>query len=803
MLISNYIKVITRSLRKSTLFSLINILGMAISLASCVLISLFVFDELQYDRHHAHGDRTFRLYNARIGEEGVTNYYPIVPNTFGPYMQKDFPEIESHMRMMDMYGEVLFEKDSKKFMEGGGVYAEPNIFDMLSINVLSGDPNTALTEVNTIALSKPLAEKYFGDNNPVGEIINFSHRPVKVTAVFESLPTHSHLSLNYMVSFVTASQNWNEQRRENWIWQQFFTYLRLKPNTDAAALEAKFPAFIDKYAREKTKAEGFIYEPHLQNIRDIYLHSSKFEWEISKRGNAQTVYALTVSGALILIIACLNFVNLSTARSMKRMKEVGVRKVTGADRQQLIVQFLSESIALTLISLFVAIGLCEMVMPALNAFIGKELMLPVSWDLVLVTMTISAFIGVVAGSYPAFHLSGFRPAAVLYNRKAGSGNTCMFRQGLVVVQFMLSLFLITGSLIVLSQNDLLKNKDLGFQKEQLVTMELHQNSLSRYETTKREFMNHPNVISATVGFGLPGDIVAGDGVTDPRTGKNWPANLFLVDHDYIKTLRMTIVAGRDFSRDIVTDSTESFIINETAVKAYGFVSNEEAIGQRLQWSEWGGDGTNKRLGEIIGVVKDFHFKSLREQLTPVVMTIYPDTFWKITLRISPDNMAATMAHLKSVYEKLEPEWPFQYKFMDESFYAMYKNEEKLSTLFTIFTGLAILVSSLGLFGLVEFSVNQRNREISVRKIFGASMWSLLLLLTRKYFMLVVIAFVIVIPFNYYIANQWLNNFAYHITIDPWIYIKAGVLIILITLVTVSFRSVKAALTNPVRWLKEE
>src|SRR5258706_13854056 len=340
-MIKNYFFIAFRNLLKNKLFSFINISGMAISLASCILIALFVWDELQYDNYYDKSERTFRIFNVRQGDDGVTNYLPIVTYTFCPYIKKDFPEVESTFRMMEKYGEVLFEKDGKKIMETGGVYAEPSAFDMLTIRVLSGDATTALTEPNSIAISKSMAKKYFDNQNPVGEMIDVSNTPRKITAVFEDLPAHSHLRITFMISFVTASKNWDAQRSENWVWQQFFTYIRLKPGTNPDAVDAKLLAFVEKYAYPKTKPEGFTYTPHLQNIRDIYLHSSQFEWEIAKRGNAQTIYVLSGSAIFILIIACLNFVNLSTARSLKRMKEVGVRKVVGALQKQLIMQFIS------------------------------------------------------------------------------------------------------------------------------------------------------------------------------------------------------------------------------------------------------------------------------------------------------------------------------------------------------------------------------------------------------------------------------------------------------------------------------
>ncbi len=797
----NYIKIAFRNLVKNKLFSFINMAGMAISLASCFLIALFVWDELQYDRYHPDGDRTYRVYNVRSGDDGATNYLPIVPMPFATYMQKDFPEIESTLRLMDTYGEILFEINHQKILEGHGMYAEPTVFDMLSLQTISGSANTALEKPNTIALSAPLALKYFPSKTAVGENIKVGTEDFLVTAVFAEVPTHFHLKLNYLISFATITKNWTPQRFENWQWQQFFTYLKLKPGTDAKALETKFLPFVEKYAYPKIKTEGFSYVPHLQNIKAIHLHSSNFEYEVAQRGNAQTVYILSFTAFLLLVIACLNFINLSTARSIKRMKEVGIRKVIGALRKQLIMQFISESVIITFLGLGLALVITEVALPYLNAFAEKEVYFPFSLPVIGTIVMSCISIGVVAGSYPAFHLSRFRPVAVLYNRNSNAGNSAVLRQGLVVLQFMFSFFLITGSMIVLSQNDLLQHKDMGFNKDQLVMIPLRSKQLADYESTKREFANHPNILGATIGYGIPGDIFAGDGVIDPVLHKNLPTNLFTVDHDYIKTMGMHVIAGRDFSRDFPSDEKRGFIINETAVKMFGFESPELAIGRPLHWQMWGKDSL--RRGEVVGVVKDFHIKSLREQLTPVVMLIYPDAFWKLTVRIKPDDLTGTLAHLKKTYERLTPEYPFTYKFVDENFEAMYRSEEKLSSLLTIFTGLAIGVACLGLFGLVEYSVNQRAKEISIRKIFGASLNSLLLLLTRRYFGLVLIAFIVIIPLSYYAAEQWLTTFAYRITISPLIYAKACFLIVDITAFTLSFQSIKAALANPVQSLRNE
>ncbi|MBX2942214.1 MAG: ABC transporter permease [Cyclobacteriaceae bacterium] len=802
-MISNYLKIGIRNLLKHKLFSFITIAGMAISIASCLLISIYVWDELSFDNYHPDADRTFRIYNIRTGDDGVTSYLPIVPPTFGPTLQNDYPEVESTLRILDTYGAKLFEYEGEKIKESKGIYAEPTVFDMLTIHLKYGDQNSALNKANTVVLSALLSKKYFGDKNPVGEVIKISDYDFQVTGVFDELPINSHLQVNYIMSFATFSQFISSERIESWSWQQFFTYVKLKQGTSANQFEGKLDDFAKKYGHPVTKPSGFVYTPRIQNIKDIHLHSSNFEWEIAQRGNAQSIYVLSGTAIFILLIASLNFINLSTARSIKRMKEVGIRKVAGAFRFQLITQFISESVIITSMGFLIAIGIAQMAFPYLNEFTGKSIASPFSLEFTLGIMAFVLILGTLAGSYPAFQLSRFRPAAAIYNRNSAKKETVFYRNTLVVLQFMFSFFLITGSMIVLSQNNLLHNKDLGFNKDQLMVLDLNKAALPNFEAIKQGFLSNSNITHATVGYGLPGDIVAGDGVTDPTMNKELPTNMFCVDFDYVKTLGLEIIAGRDFSKDFGTDTKRGFILNETAVKVFGFGTPEEAIGHPLNWDMWKKwEGDTIKRGEVIGVVKDFHFKSLREQLSPVVLQIFPPAYFTLTLKIKPEDMASTIAFCKATYEKLIPDIPFSYKFLDSNFEAMYKSEEKLSVFFTIFSGLAILVACMGLFGLVEYSVNQRVREIGIRKVFGASVNSLVLLLTRKYFGLILIAFVIIIPISYYAASQWLSTFAYRIDISPLIYLKACLLIALITLLTVSIQSIKAALTNPTSTLKE-
>ncbi|HEY5917441.1 MAG TPA: ABC transporter permease, partial [Chryseolinea sp.] len=597
----NYIKIALRNLQKNKLFSVINISSMAISLASFFLISLFVLDELKFDRHHPDGDRTFRVYNIRQGDDGIVSHLPIVPYPFAAYMQKDFPEIESAVRIMDTYGEQLFDIDGKKILQSNGLFAEPGVFDMLTLDLISGAAKTALEKSNSVALSQSVARKFFGESDPVGKTVLINERDYLVTAVYADPPVHFHLKVDYILSMSTLP--FIQDRAENWQWQQIFTYLKLKPGTNAKTLESKFPAFVEKYAYPKIKSVGFTYVPYLQNIKDIHLHSSSFEWEIAQRGNAQTVYILSVTAIALLVIACLNFINLSTARAIKRMKEVGVRKVIGAVRNQLVLQFISESVVITIVGLVFAIVVAQLALPYLNAMADKELSLPFSWDIIMTVLVFCFVLGTIAGSYPAFYLSQFRPAAVLYNKQTRTGGTAIFRQGLVVLQFVFSSFLIIGSMIVFSQHDMLLNKNMGFNKEQLLMIPLRDAQLQNYETTKREFANHSGVTNTTVGFGIPGDLIAGDEIIDPEKNKTVPVNLFCIDHDFIQTMGMNIISGRDFSKEIPSDTSEAFIINETAVSVMGYKSPEEAVGKPIHWNMWGRNSLKR--GRVIGVVKDF------------------------------------------------------------------------------------------------------------------------------------------------------------------------------------------------------
>jgi putative ABC transport system permease protein len=803
-MIRNYLKIGFRNLVKNKLFSAINVTGMAISMACFLIITLFVLDELKYDQHIVDAERKFRVFTTGYSDNGDTRNVAMVPPMFGPTLKEEYPEVESTSRLLYIPSNVLFEVGEKKLTEPDGYYAEPSVFDLLSIKLLSGNPKTVLKEPRSMLLSKSLATKYFDNKDPVGEMIQLDNESYKIEGVYEDQPPHSHIRLNYLIAFETLTAEIPAARMHSWGWQQFFTYIKLKEGSDYKAFDDKLLDFAKRNAWPEIKDRGFYYIPHLLPVRDIHLHASDHQFDVAVRGTAATVYILAATAVFILIISVLNFVNLSTARALNRVKEVGVRKVVGAVKTQLIYQFVSESVMVAFIALIIAGLMSELAIPLLNNFTSKNIPLDIFLNplVVLTLLVFAVFLGVAAGAYPAFYISSYMPAHILGNKKSGKSGKVVLRQALVVLQFILSFFLITASFVVSEQNDYIRNKDLGFNKENIVVLPLRGEMSTNFASTKTEFTNHANVISATLGYGLPGDRYAGDGIKDDVTKKDWPVTLLTVDHDYPKTLGLKIIAGRDFSTDFPSDEFEAFIINETAAKMLGHANPAEALNHPLSWNRWD-DQTKMKVGKVIGVVKDFHVNSLKETVTPVVIQVYPFAYSSISLRIKGDDIPATIAHFEKTWKKFNSEWPFEYKFLDENFDKMYKSEEKLGTLFTFFTGFTIFIACLGLFGLVVYSTTQKYREISIRKVLGAEVSSLIVLLTTKYFVLIAIAFVVAIPFSYYAANKWLEEFVYKIDVSPMLFVKAGLFILIVTVITVGVQSFNAARSNPVNALKEQ
>jgi len=804
----NYLKTAFKNLTRYRGFAIINIASLTIGIIGCLVIALFVWDEKKFDKSIPGGENVYRIYEERK-DNNATTYAACTPPMFATFLQQQYPEVATTARIMMRNDKFLMEVGEQKGYEEKGLFVDSSFFQVFPLKFVKGNPATALNEPATIVISEDLAKKYFGTVDPIGKTIKIDKDDLQVKGVMAKLPSHFHLDFNYLMALPSAGIA--KERMANWTWHQFYSYIKLKPGTDAELVQNKFQAHIKKEIFPTLRQEGSTFLPFLQELQEIHLRSADFVYDNAVRGNATYVKALTIIALFVLLIACFNFINLATARSFRRAKEIGVRKVIGADRQQLIVQFISETVLLAVLSMIIAAAATFFIVPSLNEFTGKAIQFnPFSNPaLGLLILTAGIVIGILAGIYPALVLSGFQPIKVLKSMKPVGGGISIswLRQGLVVIQFALSALLIVSTLIVYKQTKYLNNKDLGFNKEQILYFQMRGEVSRNLETFKTELKRSPNVVSVTSGYGLPGDQYAGDGIAIPgkEGDKEYSANVFIGDHDYVKTLGLRIIAGRDFSKDMATDVKEAFIINETAVKELGFGTPEKAIGQRLNWDEWEPeDSLNKtKKGRVIGVVQDFHYKSLHEKLSTSVIQIYPQVAFKVAVKLKTTDIKNTIAFINNTWNKFSPGYPLDYQFMDDSYGKMYKSEEKLSDLLWIFTIMAIVVGCMGLFGLAAFSAEMRTKEIGIRKVLGANVFNIVALLSKNFLVLVTISSIVAFPIAWWAMNNWLEDFPYRVTISWWIFGIAIIAALAIALFTVSFQSIKAAIANPVKSLRTE
>jgi putative ABC transport system permease protein len=806
-MLRNYLKTAVRNLLRYKGFTLINILGLTIGVVGCLVIGLFVWDEWQYDKQTPGGENVYRIYEE-AKNNGATTYNAPVPPAYASFLKQQYPEVDTTLRILMSVDKFLVEAGDKKAYEPKALFVEPSFFSIFPLPFLKGDPSTALVQPTSVVISEDMANKYFGKENPLGKTLKIDKTDYSVSGVFAQLPAHFHLDFNYLIPL--ASAGIEKERMEIWTWHQFYTYVKLKPGVQVQALQAKFQAHIKKNIFPTITQVGSTFLPFFQPLRAIHLRSADFIYDNAIRGNETYVRALTIIALFVLAIACFNFINLATARSLRRAREIGVRKVVGAGRKQLVVQFIGETILLSVCSVILATVVTLFIVPALNQFTGKSIAFhPLTNPLLgLMILAAGVLIGILAGIYPALVLSGFRPIQVLKNIKPTGmgGHTSWLRQGLVVVQFTLSALLIVSAIIVYRQTKYLNHSDLGFNKEQVVFFEIKGDVEKNLETFKSELKASPDVLSVTSGYGLPGDRFAGDGIILPgKDGdKEHSANVFIGDHDYAKTLGLTIIAGRDFSRQMATDVDEAFLINETAVKEWGFGSPAQAIGQPLKWNKWRPDSLHPvKEGKVIGVVKDFHYKSLHEKVTASVIQIYPSVQYAVAVKLRAANIGNTLAFIKNTWNKFSAGYPLDYKFMDENYGAMYSAEEKLASLLWIFTVMAIIVGCMGLFGLAAFNAEQRTKEIGIRKVLGASVLTIMGLLSKSFVRLVLLASLIAFPLAWWAMNRWLDNFPYRVGINWSVFAIAVLAALAIALVTVSFQSIKVATDNPVKSLRAE
>ncbi len=804
-MLKNYIKIAFRNFWRNKSFSAINILGLSIGISVCFVILLFVQDELSYDRFNINADRIVRVvFKASIngGKIYEANVMPPTAQT----LKNDYPEVEEATRLKTV-GNPKVTYAGKAFKDGNFAFVDPNFFKVFTLPLIKGDIKTALQQTNTVVITQELATKYFGSENPIGKVLTLGDKDLyKVTGVIEKVPANSHFHFDLFGTMLSEAG----AKSDSWMESNYFTYLLLKKGYGYKKLEAKLPNMVQKYmgpqivksmgmnlAQFRTKGNelGFALQP----LTDIHLYSHS-NFELDAGGDVKYVYIFGAIAVFVLLIACINFINLSTASASKRAKEVGVRKVMGSDQFELVKQFMLESVLLTFIALFISILTIQLVLPFFNELSGKNLSLGFALKPWAALLSLGLVVGVLAGIYPAFFLSSFKPIAIIKG-KLGTGNTSsVLRSGLVVFQFFISVSLIVGTIVVYQQMQFIRNKKLGYQKEQLLVLPTSYALGKNEKIFKEELLKDPRIINATVsGYKPAGPTNNNNAMFYPEGKENQVMKTlrYDVDEQYIPTLGMQLAAGRNFSKAFTTDSS-AVIINETAAQAFGLGNN--AVGKRIVRQKNSAEGTNISY-TVIGVVKDFNFKSLHEPITPLLMVLNPES--GLIFKVKTSNVSGLLASMKQEWAKFDVEEPFAYSFMDELYNKTYSAEEKTGRILNIFTVLTILVACLGLFGLAIYTTEQRTKEIGIRKVLGASVMQVTNMLSKDFLKLVLIACVIAFPLSYWAMHNWLQDFAYRTNISWWVFASAALIALVIALATISFQSVKAALANPVKSLRSE
>ena len=793
-MIKNYFKIALRKLWGHKVFPLINIMGLAVGMTACFLIYLYVHFETSYDAFNKKAGRIYRIVTDIKTPSDMLHW----SSTSAPMainMQKDFPEVESAVRINGQ--SFLVKKGNDKFQENNTIMADSTLFKIFDFPLVYGDKNTALKEPMSVVLSQTTAKKYFGNVNPVGQSVLLTGDAINatITGVTKDIPENSQIKADMIVSMSSQKQIYKQSIDSEWAAFNLVSYLLLKPNTNPKNLAAKFPAFLDLHTGKKLKDAQMSFTLFLEPLRDVYLYSTRDD---SKTGNINNVYIFSIIAIFILLIACINFINLTTARSAERAKEVGIRKVAGAGRFQLAKQFIGESVVISFVAFIISILLCSLLLPLFNQLAGKQVSTPFFYHpLYIVSLFFIAIgIGIIAGFYPSLVLSSFKPVAVLKGRFATGTRGIILRKGLVIFQFTISIILIIGTVIVYTQLNYMRSQDLGFNKDQ--TMVIDTNQDKNKDAFKESLSSVPGVLSTSFSSTVPGD---GNSTAyskvENKSGDMQTASLdiYFVDFNYINQYKIKVIAGRGFSKDFATDTTQAMVINESASKLLGYNSPQQAIGKKFD--QWG------RQGKIIGVVKDFHYQALQEPIRPLTMRIEPGGYQLLSIKVAGNNLPSTIKAIQSKWDQIIPNRPFEYTFLNESFDKQYRAEDRFGNLFFYFAILAIFISCLGLLGLASYSTIQRTKEIGVRKVLGASVPDIINLLSKDFLKLVLLAFVIASPVAWIFMNKWLKDFAYRTGLAWWMFVFAGIAAIIIAFVTISFQAIKAAVANPVKSLRTE
>jgi putative ABC transport system permease protein len=796
-MIKNLIKIALRNLQKDKSYSLLNILGLTIGITCSLFLIFYVMDELGYDRYHKNAQQIYRV-GANVNEPEKAMQWANTQFLLAPALKTGYPEIEQAVRLV-AEDKVMYKKGTDKFYENKIFYADSNYFEIFTADFLAGTAAGALINPNSIVLTQTLAQKYYGNNErALGQVFeNNRGDKYTVTAIVKDVPENSHLIYNALISMNTLPRDFAN------FWGQFgnfFTYVKLNPNVTASAVEKKMLSMYDKYMAEIFTKFNVKINYSLQPLTAIHLHSAR-ENEPEELGSMSYIYIFSIVAFFMLVIASINYMNLTTARSARRAKEIGIRKVVGSLKSQLVWQFLTESVTTTLFSLVLSVAAFVLLLPFFNSIAGKlltvnNLLQPVT---LYVLLGILFFVGLLGGSYPAFYLTKFNPLAVLKGSLAKASSNILLRRVLVVTQFTISIVMLICTWVVYDQLHFMSKKDLGFNQQQVLSLRTDPGSTApgKMKILKNEIVNLPGIISTSVSETTPGD-----GATfnlyavETNTGfVDKGIDVYSIDEDYIKTLGMKIATGRNFASDNPADTINSVIVNEAMVKTFAWAN---AIGKKIKRP---GD-TSGRYLEVVGVVKDFHQKSLYNPLAPLMLLYNPNSF-QLQAKISATDIASTIAAVEKKWKTVFADIPFQYDFLDKRFQSQYVADEKRAKIFTTFSVLTILISCLGLLGLVAFTTQQRKKEISIRKIMGAEVANIIPMIAKNFILLVFISCLIAFPVAYFFMNRWLQVFPYKTDLKTSTFLLSALVVMAITLLTVSFHSVKAAITNPVKNLSAE
>lgn len=809
----NYFKIALRNLMKYKFISGINLFGLTVGLTCCLLILTYIIHELSYDKYHPNAKNVYRVERTFMNPEtgALSLELGSIAPPFAPLLLNDFKEIKNLTRLLSNGANTPFKYEDKIFNEQNVFFADENLFSIFKVNVVKGNPVKALNDPYSVMLTEEMAKKYFGNDDPINKQVRLDGQfTCKITGVYKAFPSNTHLHPNVLISFNTLRDSavYGERGlRENWGNNSFLTYIELPDHYDPKKLEAQFPAFQNRHIPQdgdgKIKPSDYS-KLTLKKLTDIHLFSHT-DYEAEENGDIKRVYIFSAIALFILLIACINYMNLSTARSVLRAKEIGVRKVVGARKPELIAQFLSESVLLSWVATILAFGLTFLALPWLNELSGQQLTIQtlLNWKIVVPILLVPFVVGILSGIYPALFLSSFQPIKVLKGFMKVGGANISFRKVLVIVQFSISIVLIIATAIVFQQLRYMQSKSLGFSKDHIVNLAYVGGVLNdRFDAFRNELMSNSSIQSVGRSSRIPSgrlldamgsQINNGDSLAPTKADIKY----IMADDGFLPTYGLKAVAGRNFTKGF-SDST-SFLINEAAVKVLGLKSPQDAIGKQFAYG--------MRRGQVVGVVNDFHFESLHQRILPMTFLLRTGDgaggYGGLSIKIAGNNVSGALAHIEQVWKKFLPETPFDYTFLDSRFEQLYESEQKQGTIFTVFACIAIFIACLGLLGLSAFAISQRVKEIGIRKVLGADAKNIVGLLSKDFLKLVILAALIAFPVAWLMMNKWLEDFAYRINIPWWIFLVAGIIAAAVAFATISIQAIKAAHANPVKSLRTE